>query len=135
MKQQEVPQPIESPAVVGGEERIAQPYQGIVIMGRGQDAEEVVRNARQYNLRDTSESTIEHIAYQTKASYIANNENLKMRFFPNSLTKNAFTWFTSLPSHSINKWNQLKRVFHGQFYMGKSKISLKELTSVRRKAP
>ncbi|WJX34091.1 hypothetical protein P8452_22239 [Trifolium repens] len=85
---------------------------------------------------DTSESTVEHIArYLTEAGDLANNENLRMKYFPNSLTKNAFTWFTTLPPHSIFNWNQLERVFHEQFYMGQSKISLKELASVRRKTP
>lgn len=41
---------------------------------------------------DISEYIVEHIArYLTKAEDIANNENLKMKYFPNSLTKNAFT--------------------------------------------
>ncbi|KAK2363144.1 hypothetical protein QL285_088154 [Trifolium repens] len=85
---------------------------------------------------DTGESTVEHIArYLTEAGDLANNENLRMKYFPNSLTKNAFTWFTTLPPHSIFNWNQLERVFHEQFYMGQSKISLKELASVRRKTP
>ncbi|WJX39866.1 hypothetical protein P8452_27373 [Trifolium repens] len=85
---------------------------------------------------DTSESTVEHIArYLTEAGDLANNENLRMKYFPNSLTKNAFTWFTTLPPHSIFNWNQLERVFHEQFYMGQSKISLKELASVRRITP
>jgi len=65
------------------------------------------------------------------ASNIANNENLKMKYFPSSITKNAFTWFTTLPPHSIFSWNQLEKAFHEQFYMGQSKISLKELASVR----
>ena len=82
---------------------------------------------------DTSESTIEHIArYLTEAGDIANNENLRLKFFPNSLTKNAFTWFTMLALHSIHHWTQLERLFHEQFYMGQSKKSLKELASVRR---
>ncbi|WJX24020.1 hypothetical protein P8452_13183 [Trifolium repens] len=85
---------------------------------------------------DTSESTVEHITrYLTEAGDLANNENLRMKYFPNSLTKNAFTWFTTLPPHSIFNWNQLERVFHEQFYMGQSKINLKELASVRRKTP
>eukprot|EP00256_Glycine_max_P066604 XP_025981199.1 uncharacterized protein LOC100802634 [Glycine max] len=85
---------------------------------------------------ETNESTVEHIArYLVEAGDLANNENLRMKFFPNSLTKNAFTWFTTLPPHSIHNWNQLERIFHEQFYMGQSKISLKELASVRRKAP
>lgn len=62
---------------------------------------------------DTSELIVEHIArYQTEAGKIENNENLKMLFFPISLTKNPFTWLNTLPSHSIHNWNQLERVFH-----------------------
>ncbi|XP_050916415.1 uncharacterized protein LOC127131541 [Lathyrus oleraceus] len=52
--------------------------------------------------RDTEESTIEHVArYQTEAGDIARNEDLKLKYFPSSLTKNAFTWFTMLPPQSI----------------------------------
>jgi len=83
---------------------------------------------------DTDESTFEHIArYLTKAGDIANNENLRLKFFPNSLTKNSFTLFTTLAPHSIQHWTQLERIFHEQLYMGQSKISLKELASVRRR--
>jgi len=47
---------------------------------------------------ETNESTVEHIArYLIEACDIANNENLKMKYFPRSLTKNAFIWFTTLP--------------------------------------
>lgn len=83
---------------------------------------------------DTNESTVEHIArYLTEADDIANNENLSMRYFPSSITKKDFTWFTALPAHSISDWSLLERLFHKQFYMGQSKISLKELSSVKRK--
>jgi len=83
---------------------------------------------------DTSESTIEHITrYLIKAGDITNNENLRLKFSPNYLTKNAFTWFTTLASHSIKHWTQFEWLFHEQFYMGQSKISLKELASVRRR--
>ncbi|XP_050889499.1 uncharacterized protein LOC127094751 [Lathyrus oleraceus] len=58
-----------------------------------------------------------------------------MKYLPNSLTKNDFTWFTTLPPHSVQSWSKLERLFHEQFYMGKSKISLKELASFRRKFP
>lgn len=58
---------------------------------------------------DTNESTVEHIArYFTKSRDIENNENLRMRYFPSSLTKNAFTWFTMLPTHFINEWTCLE---------------------------
>ncbi|XP_050908292.1 uncharacterized protein LOC127121911 [Lathyrus oleraceus] len=83
---------------------------------------------------DTTESTVEHVArYLIEVEDMSNNENLLMKFFPSSLTKNAFTWFTTLPQNSIHSWNQLERMFHEQFYMGQTKISLKELASVRRK--
>ncbi|XP_045797576.1 uncharacterized protein LOC123891716 [Trifolium pratense] len=85
---------------------------------------------------DTTESTVEHVArFFAEAGNLADNENLRLKYFPNSLTKNAFTWFTTLPPRSIHHWAQLERVFHEQFYMGQSKISLKELASVRRKMP
>jgi len=81
---------------------------------------------------DTSESTVEHIArYLIEAGDLANDENLRLKYFPNSLTKNAFTWFTTLTLHLIQDWTQLERLFHKQFYMGQSKISLKELGSVK----
>ncbi|XP_050915880.1 uncharacterized protein LOC127130974 [Lathyrus oleraceus] len=83
---------------------------------------------------DTEESTIEHVArYQTEAGDIANNEDLKLKYFPSSLTKNVFTWFTTLPPQLIQIWTQLEQFFHEQFYMGQSKINLKELGSVKRK--
>lgn len=58
-----------------------------------------------------------------------------MKYFLCSLTKNSFTWFTTLSPNSIHTWSQLESVFHVQFYMGQSKISLKELANVRRKIP
>jgi len=62
---------------------------------------------------ETNESTAEHIArYLMEAGDMANNENLRMKYFPSSLTKNAFTWFTTLPPHSIFSWNQLEKAFH-----------------------
>lgn len=71
--------------------------------------------------------------YLIKAGDIANNENLKVKYFPNYLTKNAFTWFMMLPTSSVHDWTHLERLFHEQFYMGQSKISLKELSSIKRK--
>lgn len=47
---------------------------------------------------DTTESIVEHMArYLIEVRDMSNNENLWMKFFPSSLTKNAFTWFTNLP--------------------------------------
>lgn len=82
---------------------------------------------------DTGESIVEHVArYLTEARDISNNENLRIKYFPNSLTKNAFTWFTMLLANSIHDWIRLEKLSHEPFYMGQSKISLKELASINR---
>lgn len=49
--------------------------------------------------RDLRESTIEHVArYQTECGNLVIDEFLKMKYFPGtSLTKNAFSCFTTLP--------------------------------------
>src|SRR3954469_22360761 len=41
---------------------------------------------------DASESAVEHIArYLTEAGDLAGNEDLRIKYFPSSLTENAFT--------------------------------------------
>lgn len=56
-----------------------------------------------------------------------------MRYFPSYLMKNVFAWFKTLLAHSINDWTRLERLFHEQFCMGQSQISLKELSSLKQK--
>ena len=80
---------------------------------------------------DTSELVVEHIAmYLTEVGDTSNNENLRIKYFPSSLTKNACTWFTTLTTNSIHNWTHLERLFHEQFYVGQLKISLSELSSI-----
>lgn len=55
---------------------------------------------------DTGESTLEHITrYFTEGGDLSNKKNLRLKYFPNSLSKSVFTWFTTLSSHSICMWN------------------------------
>ncbi|XP_058771949.1 uncharacterized protein LOC131645743 [Vicia villosa] len=83
---------------------------------------------------EIGESTIEHISrYVTELGYMANNESLRVKHFPSSLTKSAFTWFTTLPPNSVDSWPKLEKLFHEQFYEGHSKISLVEFSSVKRR--
>ena len=68
---------------------------------------------------EENESAVEHIArYTVEIGEAASNEYLKMRYFPSSLTKNAFTWFSNLRPNSIHSWAQLERNFHDQFFRG-----------------
>src|ERR1051325_8938993 len=64
---------------------------------------------------------------------MANNEGLRIKHVSSSLTKVAFTWFTTLPPDSIDSWSKLEKLFHEQLYEGHSKISLVELSSIKRK--
>ncbi|XP_057720121.1 uncharacterized protein LOC130934580 [Arachis stenosperma] len=62
---------------------------------------------------EVGESTTEHVArYLAEIGNLANYEILKMKFFPSSLTKNAFIWFLNLRPNSIRTWNQLETAFH-----------------------
>ncbi|XP_050894294.1 uncharacterized protein LOC127101025 [Lathyrus oleraceus] len=63
---------------------------------------------------ESGESTIEHVArYLTESGDLAHNECLRVKNFPSSLTKAAFTWFTSLAPSSIDSWAKLEKKFHG----------------------
>ncbi|XP_027343100.1 uncharacterized protein LOC113855668 [Abrus precatorius] len=103
-----------------------------VIVARNQNADEILEQAelpRGWKVPkftkfagDSGESTVEHIArYSIECGDLARNEDLKLKYFPSSLTKGAFTWFTTLPPNSIHNWNQLERRFHEQFFRGEAK--------------
>lgn len=84
---------------------------------------------------DVKQSNVKHVArYQTELGDLVVNEDLKMKYFPNSLTKNVFTWFTTLFPTSLQMWSRLEKLFHEQFYIGQFKISLTELSNVKRKS-
>jgi hypothetical protein len=46
------------------------------------------------------------------------------------LTGSAFTWFSSLPSNSIQGWADLEKQFHDYFFAGVSELKLADLISV-----
>ncbi|XP_015969907.1 uncharacterized protein LOC107493321 [Arachis duranensis] len=79
------------------------------------------------------ESTTEHVTrYLVEIGNLTNDENLKMMFFPSSLTKNAFTWFSNLRPNLITTWNQLKTAFHAQFYRGELNVAITDLVALKR---
>ncbi|KAI3739206.1 hypothetical protein L2E82_29605 [Cichorium intybus] len=46
-----------------------------------------------------------------------NRDTFRLRLFPFTLTDKAKYWFTSLPSNSITRWDQLKVKFLQEFYL------------------
>jgi len=75
---------------------------------------------------------VEHVArFQIECGDLDIDEFLKMKYFPSSYMKNAFTWFTTLPPNLIYSWAQLERVFHEHFFRGETKVSLVDLVTIK----
>ncbi|XP_016192505.1 uncharacterized protein LOC107633383 [Arachis ipaensis] len=82
---------------------------------------------------EVGESTTEHVArYLVEIGNLANDENLKIKIFPSSLTKNAFTWFSNLRPNLITTSNQLETAFHAQFYRGEMNVAVTDLVALKR---
>jgi hypothetical protein len=59
------------------------------------------------------------------------DEAFRIRYFPLSLTGLVFTWFTSLPAHSICSWKDLEQKFHAHYFIGSNEKKLIDLTTLR----
>jgi hypothetical protein len=76
-------------------------------------------------------STVEHIArYLMQLGEASADEAFRIRYFPLSLTGPAFTWFTSLPAHSICSWKDLEQKFHAHYFIGSNEKKLIDLTTL-----
>ncbi|XP_028066773.1 uncharacterized protein LOC114269606 [Camellia sinensis] len=73
---------------------------------------------------EENQSIIEHIGrFTLQCGKAGNNDILKMRLFPHSLSRIAFTWFINLPADSIHTWVEMESKFHAQFYRTEPKSS------------
>ena len=83
---------------------------------------------------EDGQSTSEHVArFTVQYGELTNNENFsyfKLRLFPNSLTRVAFTWYVTLARNSIKSWQEIERQFHTQFFKIEPKICIAELSRV-----
>jgi hypothetical protein len=79
-------------------------------------------------------STVEHITrYLMQLGEASADEAFRIRYFPLSLTGPAFTWFTSLPAHSICSWKDLEQKFHAHYFIGSNEKKLIDLTTLRQR--
>ncbi|CAL8988830.1 unnamed protein product, partial [Prunus brigantina] len=68
-----------------------------------------VPNFTLFNGEDPHASSVEHIGrLSVQCIAIENNPLLKLRLFGNSLSGQAFTWYTSLPPNSVQTWEQME---------------------------
>jgi hypothetical protein len=61
------------------------------------------------------------------------DETFRIRYSPLSLTGPTFTWFTSLPAHSICSWKDLEQKFHAHYFTGSNEKKLIDLTTLRQR--
>jgi hypothetical protein len=61
------------------------------------------------------------------------DEAFRIRYFLLSLTGPVFTWFTSLPAHSICSWKDLEQKFHAHYYTRSNEKKLIDLTTLRQR--
>ncbi|KAK1607091.1 hypothetical protein QYE76_030764 [Lolium multiflorum] len=79
-------------------------------------------------------SSIEHVSrYLAQLGTISASDELRVRFFAQSLTGSAFGWYTSLPPDSIRTWKQLEEQFHMQYHSEASEAGIADLAQVRQK--
>jgi hypothetical protein len=79
-----------------------------------------------------SRTTWEHVSqYLAQLGEVGSVEALRVRLFSLSLIGTAFALFSSLPPHSIYRWEPFERKFHENFYSGTSEAKLADFTSVR----
>ena len=74
----------------------------------------------------------EHISrFTIQCGELSNNGNEKLIMFVNSLTGQAFKWYSSLPPHSIETWNDIEEKFLNHFVRTDLGISMADLTGLR----
>ncbi|KAK1668719.1 hypothetical protein QYE76_056878 [Lolium multiflorum] len=62
-------------------------------------------------------SSIEHVSrYLAQLGMVSASDELRVRFFSQSLTGPAFGWYTSLQPNSVRSWKQLEEQFHTQYH-------------------
>ena len=71
---------------------------------------------------------VEHITRFTgQCGEFTNNDYMKLRLFPNSLTGATFAWYINLTPGSIQMWQQMEEAFHAQFIQTELEVSIADL--------
>jgi hypothetical protein len=79
-------------------------------------------------------SSIEHVSrYLAQLGMVSASDQLRVRFFAQSLTGPAFGWYTSLPPDSVRTWKQLEEQFHVQYHSEATEAGIADLTQVRQR--
>ncbi|KAK1682856.1 hypothetical protein QYE76_043704 [Lolium multiflorum] len=75
-------------------------------------------------------SSIEHVSrYLAQLGMVSASDELRVRFFSQSLTGPAFGWYTSLQPNSVRSWKQLEEQFHTQYHSEATEAELYRTSS------
>jgi hypothetical protein len=81
---------------------------------------------------DDEKTAYEHISrFTIQCGELSNNGNGKLIMFPNSLTRQAFMWYSSLPPHSIETWNDMEEKILNHFARTDLGISMVDLARLK----
>ena len=81
---------------------------------------------------DDEKTAYEHISrFVIHCGELSNNGNGKLIMFPNSLTRQAFKQYSSLPPHSIETWNDMEAKFLNYFARTDLGISMADLARLK----
>ncbi|CAL8086800.1 unnamed protein product [Prunus armeniaca] len=91
-----------------------------------------VPNFTLFNGEDPHASSVEHIGiFSVQCIAIENNLLLKLRLFGNSLSRQAFTWYTSLLANSVQTWEQMENVFHDYYFRIQLEVTISDLAALK----
>ena len=61
------------------------------------------------------------------------DDNLKLKLFPHSLLKVAFTWFINLQENSIHTRQDMENQFHAQFFRTEPEVTMVDLSKFKQR--
>ncbi|CAL2265796.1 unnamed protein product [Prunus armeniaca] len=91
-----------------------------------------VPNFTLFNGEDPHDSSVEHIGrFSVQCIAIENNPLLKLRLFGNSLSRQAFTCYNSLPANFVQTWEHMENVFHDYYFRIQPEITISDLAALK----
>ncbi|XP_024199800.1 uncharacterized protein LOC112202998 [Rosa chinensis] len=84
---------------------------------------------------DDYQSTIAHISrFTARCAEHSRDDDLKLKWFENSLTGPAHAWYVNLAPNSIQNWADMERAFHEQFYRVEPEVTIADLAKMYQEA-
>lgn len=91
-----------------------------------------VPNFTLFNGEDSYASLVDHIGnFFVQCIAIENNPLLKLRLFGNSLSGQAFSWYTNFPANFVHTWEHMENAFYDYYYIIQPEITISDLTALK----